>query len=356
MRLRPVLSLGLLSFVSGMITRRFSVARFLAPLALATVLAVACGGSADAPGPTNPGPTGPGPDAEIFTHPAGTPTGKVTIPDWPHSVDISAGGTVFVTRLDANAVSRFLVDAPGTPLAPIALPTATSDVVFDRAGTLAYVGSLVAGDNGVYVIDVATGVVKSTLWIGSVPYHIALSLDESRVFVAGSLSRVWSAPTAGGAATAAVLSGAMEGVAVSRSGGGLFAANENGIVRRLEPTSLAVQETSVPIGFLGDIAVSPDGSQVWVVTQDAVVALSASTLTPIAFVSIGDGTRGMAISPDGQQLYVTTYLGELVIVDRVQRAVVKRIRLGGQPAHVAFDHLGKTAVVANEDGWVDIIK
>jgi DNA-binding beta-propeller fold protein YncE len=338
---------------------RFSMtARAFTPVALAVALAVACGsGSSDVLGPPDPGPGGPGPsETENPTHPAGTLSGKVLITDAPHGIDVSSAGAVYVTRLYSPSVARFLVDAPASLLPSINLPTELSDVAFNRAGTVAYVGGPAGADSRIYAIDVASGTVKFTLPVGSSPYHLTLSLDDSRVFAAASQSRVWSAPAAGGTATAAVLTGAMEGVAVSPSGGGLFAANQNGIVRRLDPSSLLVQESSAPIGLLGDLAVSPDGAQVYVVTDVGVVVLATSTLAPIGSVTVGNGAGGMAMSPDGQQLYVTTFFGELAIVDAVRLAVVKRIVLGGTPAHVAFDRLGRTAVVANENGWVDIIK
>jgi YVTN family beta-propeller protein len=62
------------------------------------------------------------------------------------------------------------------------------------------------------------------------------------------------------------------------------------------------------------------------------------------------------MSPDGAQLYVSTYNGQLTIVDRAQRTIVKTLTLGGTPSRVAFDKPGKTAFVANENDWVDVIK
>lgn len=46
----------------------------------------------------------------------------------------------------------------------------------------------------------------------------------------------------------------------------------------------------------------------------------------------------------------------MIIVDRAARAVVLRIHVGGYPRSIAFDKLGTVAFVANENGWVDVIK
>ena len=332
--------------------------RVLTRLAFAIALAVACGGGAsESPAPTSPIPTGPSaPPAETFFHPAGTPTAKVFIDDGPHGIDVSSSGIVFVTTLFGTSVARFPLEAPSSPLPPIEFGLELSDVVINGTGTVAYVSAPNGTNSGIYVVDVTSGTVKSALPIATVPYHIILSRDESQLFTAASGSRVWSTPVDGSKAAFAQLTGVMSTVAVAPSGGGLYAANLNGLVRRLDAATLSVQESSIGLGTLGDLVVSPDASEVYVVNDDGVVVLAASNLAYSGFVDLGGGVRGMSMSPDGEQLFVTTTLGELVIVDRAGRSVVKRIRLGGVPAHVAFDRLGKTAVVANEFGWVDIIK
>jgi DNA-binding beta-propeller fold protein YncE len=331
--------------------------RTLTLVAFAAALGVACGGGAsDSPGPTDLGPTGPSVPTETFFHPAGTPSAKVLIADAPHGIDVSSTGIVYVTTLFGTSLARFPLDAPSVTLPPIDLTTELSDVVVNGAGTVAYLGVPAGAASVIYAVDVTSGVVKSVLPIGSTPYHIILSRDESQLFTAAAGARVWSTPIDGSKASFAQLSGVTSTVAVSPTGGGLYAANLNGLVRRLDAATLAVQETSIGLGTLGDIVVSPDGAEVYVVNDDGVVVLATSTLAYSGFVSVGDGVRGMSMSPDGEQLYVTTIYGQLVIVDRVRRSIVKRLALGGVPAHVAFDRLGKTAVVANEYGWVDIIK
>jgi DNA-binding beta-propeller fold protein YncE len=330
-----------------------TISRALPLLAFAIVLTVACGG--DGSGSPNNGPTGPT-GTEPPTHPSGTPSGKFVLDSAPHGVDVSATGTVYVTRLYGKAVARFPLTAPGSPLPPLSFPTEVAAVVFNRAGTVAYLSGDADVDNFIYVVDVATGAIKSSIPVATSPYHLALSRDESQLFATAAESRVWSAPTGGGTAKFVQLTGLIQSLAVSPTENALFVTNLNGVLRRLDPSSLAVQLSVSGLGLLGDIVVSPDGKQVCVVNDGFVLVLDASTLAMIGNVSIGSGVRGMAMSPDGEQLYVTSFLGELIIVDRVQRAIVKRIPLGGTPAHLAFDRSGKTAVIPNENGWVDIIK
>jgi YVTN family beta-propeller protein len=333
-------------------TAGFPTPRILRTLALAVALTVACGGDSDS---TATGPTGPT-GTEQPTHPAGTPSTKVVFDNAPHGVAVSSTGAVYVTRLYGFAVARFPLDAPASALPPLVFNTELAAVVFNRAGTVAYISGPSDTDNRIFVVDVATGTVKSSIPVASEPYHLALSSDESQLFASGASSRVWSVPTAGGTAKFAQLTGLMQSVAVSPIDGMLFAANLNGVLRRLDPSTLAVQQSATGLGLLGDLVVSPDGVQVCVVNDGGVLVLDATSLTTLGYVAIGSGVRGMAMSPDGVQLYVTTIFGEIVIVDRVQRSIVKRIAVGGTPAHLAFDRLGRTAVVPNENGWVDIIK
>jgi YVTN family beta-propeller protein len=60
--------------------------------------------------------------------------------------------------------------------------------------------------------------------------------------------------------------------------------------------------------------------------------------------------------PDGSELYVTLRdQGKIVAVNRASLAVTRVFVTDGEPARVAFDPAGTTAVVANLSGWVDFL-
>ena len=48
--------------------------------------------------------------------------------------------------------------------------------------------------------------------------------------------------------------------------------------------------------------------------------------------------------------------GEVVLIDRVTRQLLNTVATGGTPRRVAMDLLGSIAAVANESGWVDLIR
>jgi YVTN family beta-propeller protein len=280
-------------------------------------------------------------------------------PDGPKRIAVSANGTVYATTQYGRVVERFSLSSPGTSLPPFDTDDPFMiDVLVNRAGTLPYVSS----DGKVYVLDVAAGTVKTTLPFTYSGYNLALSPDETRLFVTAGQALLYSLPTTPSGAPARSIkmpSGGAWSITMSPSGRSLYVADLMYRLHRFDPATLTVLAQNLGVGFeIGDMVVSPDEKELYVVCDSGELwVLDATTLARIAYVSVGHGALGMAMSPDGAQLYVTSWsTGNLLIVDRVSRTVVKTIHLGGFPDDVQFDKQGTTAVVANGNGWVDIIK
>jgi DNA-binding beta-propeller fold protein YncE len=72
-------------------------------------------------------------------------------------------------------------------------------------------------------------------------------------------------------------------------------------------------------------------------------------------MSLGTVGYGIGITPDGTQLYLALPLtGEVRILDRGSRALVRTLAIGGTPRNVAFDRRGEVALVTNEQAVVFI--
>src|SRR5690349_12972488 len=143
------------------------------------LMSLACGGSGDGGGPAGPGGTTGNTQP---THPAGTASSKVTVTGGLQAIAVSSTGVVYVVGQYETAVKRFTVDAPGTALAPITVASQPTDVIFNKAGTRAFVSASNGNGRVLYTIDVAAGTVLTTTSLPYYPARIALSADESRIF------------------------------------------------------------------------------------------------------------------------------------------------------------------------------
>ena len=63
-------------------------------------------------------------------------------------------------------------------------------------------------------------------------------------------------------------------------------------------------------------------------------------------------------SDDGDDLYVSTgyYTGKVWVIDPPERRIEHVFNTGGVPRRMVVDHSREGAIVANEDGFVDIIR
>ena len=106
------------------------------------------------------------------------------------------------------------------------------------------------------------------------------------------------------------------------------------------------------------LAVSPDGRELYIADEREHVVkiwdLRRGTL--LTGVALDGPAWDLQLTPDSTQLYVGLLDGAIQIVDRADRLVVRTVQTGGRPRRIAFDRSGTTAVVANEAGWVDILR
>ena len=84
--------------------------------------------------------------------------------------------------------------------------------------------------------------------------------------------------------------------------------------------------------------------------------LAEGTQGHLTGVALDGPAWDLQLTPDSTQLYVGLLDGAIQIVDRADRLVVRTVQTGGRPRRIAFDRSGTTAVVANEAGWVDILR
>ena len=301
-------------------------------------------------------PTAPDP-----VHTAGTTSGRLTIEGAPSGIAVSRRGTVHVTLLEKNEIARFTAAAPTALESPIPVAIQPRHVVINNAGTSGFVAAADLDRWVVYTLDVGAGSVPFARQMQRPPYQVAISQDDSRIFVLmfGDPGQVYSYPITDQLTAkqfVVQIPGISRGLAVSPTTGALYVATTARIAR-LDPATLEIQAMVGPIALSSrDIVVSPDGSRVWYGSVGGnLVALDATSLDKVAEVTNDADVYGLAMSPDGAQLLATSG-DQLLVVDPAAGSIVKRLTLGGIPAHIAFDRSGTVAFVANESGWVDVIR
>jgi LPXTG-motif cell wall-anchored protein len=97
-------------------------------------------------------------------------------------------------------------------------------------------------------------------------------------------------------------------VAVSPDGSSVWVTNNGaGTVSRIATSNNTVTPITVGSDPTG-VAVSPDGSSVWVVNSgDRTVSRIATSNNAVTSITVGTGPWGVAVSPDGSSVWVTNY-------------------------------------------------
>jgi YVTN family beta-propeller protein len=133
----------------------------------------------------------------------------------------------------------------------------------------------------------------------------------------------------------------------------------------LNPKDYSPAETVIQVGFNpGELAVTPDGSQLWVAdtgpqtgpsSPTAISVISTATDKVTTTLSLPTAPAQIAFSPSGTTAYVTTADG-LWVFDTATDHVTDVIRGLGDPHGVAVSPDGSTVYVTNTDaGQVELI-
>ena len=104
-----------------------------------------------------------------------------------------------------------------------------------------------------------------------------------------------------------------------------------------------------PAHASGSIAITPDGTTVFVVNPDAgsVSAIDTASATTLAEIPVGRDPRILTLGPDGQHLYVTSQASAtLTLLEIHPLALRAALRVGPDPYGVVADPTGRLVYVA----------
>src|SRR5262249_38238603 len=100
------------------------------------------------------------------------------------------------------------------------------------------------------------------------------------------------------------------------------------------------------------LAVSADGSRIYVASEDTGTALIADGQSGDikASLTVGGEPEGVALSKDGRYVYITSEEGnQIAVIDTDKNAVVTKFAAGKRPRDVAFAPDGATAYITGEN-------
>jgi YVTN family beta-propeller protein len=188
-------------------------------------------------------------------------------------------------------------------------------------------------------------------------------------------------------------------IAITHAGGTLFVTTDVNRLYKIDVSAKAVVDSIALPATSHHLLVHPNDTLVYVATRDggSVLEINQLTMTVVRTFPLGGRPQGMAISANRSELYVANelsnvlhvitlssgamtnvplsgggegmslgadgklYVGEVFsglvqVVDPATRTVVRTITVGGTPREVATDAARHHVLVANEGGWVDIIR
>ena len=291
----------------------------------------------------------------VVGHPGGTAITTTPLGQRPYGIAVSRLGVVYVTRLDAAAVSR--ADLPdSTFLTTFDVGVVPTDVAFDPTGARAYVTHQASRNVG--IVDVATNTQIDIIPVAADAFRVLVSPTGQRLYVTTNADNLLVIDLPAKTVHAEYhLGAASSGITFHPNGVLLYGTTISGMVYEVNTVTDSARAL-LTTGYLQDIAVSRDGAELYIAKQNGEMEIrSAPTGALLTTVPVATGVFGLKLTPDGTQLYAGILFGGVVrVIDRATRTVVRTIAVPNDPRRIAFDRYGRTAVIANQDGSVVFVR
>ena len=330
------------------------------PVTLARVVGTPAGFTISAPEPHGTGvlrpmPT-PGSIEERDTrHPAGRLTARLPIGGAPFDVAVTRHDVALVTCAHAASVLCLRLD-PFEIVASIPVGSVPTRIVVDPSGCEAYVTNQFTQE--IIVLDIVRGRSIGAIAVTGNPEGALLALDGRTLYVTTNIDRLYAIrlPQRRLVASAPIALTCSH-LTLHPSGTRLYVATwKAGAILEFDASTLRSTRTFRVGGDVQDLAVSPDGLRLYAANERGwldVIHLSTGRRDSL---HLDAAAFGLALTPDGSQLYVGLISeGRVAVVDPVTLHILASINTGGTPRRIAFDRTGRVALIANEEGWIDLV-
>jgi DNA-binding beta-propeller fold protein YncE len=280
---------------------------------------------------------------------------RVAVGGLPFDVALTPSGTALVTRPHAAAVDVLLLNPLRVAHTIRVGPTPTRVIV---SGTFAYATSQFG--EGVCVIDLER---RQQVGLIHTPGHAlgaAMAPDGHTLYVSTNHDRVVAISTLQRTVIGSLtIPFACPQLTVHPSGRWILVPCwRTGVIAEVDACTMTVTRHFGVGGVAQDVVVSPDGQTLYAANESGwldVIHLPSGRRT--ATVEFGTGAGGLALSADQTQLFVGLLnAGRVVVLQRQGLIERASIATGGRPRLIAVHPDGNAVLVANEAGWVDLLK
>ena len=292
------------------------------------------------------------------SRPRGVLAERLELGGYPFDVVITPDGKAWLTRLHA-AVLENLQLSPLRSLGFIPVGVAPTRVVASPASDRAWVTNQFTKD--IAVVDLPRKCCTGIITMKGDPLGAALSPDGRTLYVTTNLDKLCAcalSENGGHVVRTLDIPQSCTEIAVHPAGHRLFVPTwKAGTVLEVDARTLTVSREFAVGGKPLGIAGSRDGLCLYAGNEEGwldVIHLSTGQFVRRSF---GTPIEEVALTPDQSAVYLSLRTaGRVAVIDSHSLSTLATLDTGGLPRHVAFDPTGRLALVANESGWVDLVR
>ena len=309
-------------------------------------------------------------------HPLGATATSIRLPGdrqgaAPFGVAVDPEGRILISQADSGRVASGFYPVSGFTTWDLG-GSPTSIALLGRGTAL--VTPTGPDDNAASIIELSSGGILAQVPLGALAFSAVTSPDSQTAYLGTNDGRVLVFDVASSSVIGSIdlmLSKSRANhLALNAEGTRLYASSfTTGTISEIDLASRAVAREFVVGGEPQGIAVTPDGTELYVANEagsgqidvyDVVANVQEATIPSGATSSLG-GPFGLAMSPDGTTVYVGVIAPEgpglIHVIDVGTRTIVNTIQsCGTTPRRIAFGFSGGLAVIADESGCADFVE
>src|SRR6266576_1209891 len=300
----------------------------------------------------------PHPASDAPGKPRGILASRLSMPGYPFDVAIGPDGTAWLTRLHAAAIERLQLQ-PLTSTGSIRVGIAPTRVILAPGGDRAWVTNQYTRD--VAVVDLTWRNRVGSIAMEGNPLGAVLAPDGRTLYVTTNLDRLCACAlndNGGRIVRSAALPLVSTEIAVHPAGNRVYVPTwKAGGILEFDARTLAVTHRYEVGGRPLGVVVSQDGLRLYCGNEEGWLDLIHLPTGKVTRRSLGTPVDEVALTPDQAGLYASLRTaGRIAILDAHALTSAGTLETGGLPRHIAFNRLGTAGIIANEAGWVDLVR